>query len=160
VGCEAAVTTLRLFFKTDSITAINNGASLVLNSEDTFLGNGTAPGDGGRPFALSSTLSAATFTYVNLSGVPGAGGAADTAPYTYSLPYGLNSITYTTLSQLSRDCSDSRVYGGIHFNSSTNDGIYLGNTVAAFVYASYPGNLTRAVAAALPLVSSAASSFA
>jgi hypothetical protein len=154
------VTTLRLFFKTDSVTAINGGSPLVLNSEDTFLGNGTAPGDGGRPFALSGTLSAATFTFLNLSGVSGAGGAADTAPYTYSLPYGLNAITYSTLSALSRDCADSRVYGGIHFNSSVNDGIYLGNTVAAFVYAAYPGNLTNAVAAALPLVSGAASSFA
>jgi hypothetical protein len=154
------VTTLRLFFKTDSIAAINAGAPLVLNSEDTFLGNGTGPGDGGRAFALSATPSAATFTYVNLSGVPGAGGAADSAPYSYSLPYGLNATTYSTLSALSRDCADSRVYGGLHFNSSVNDGIYLGNTVAAFVYAAYPGNLTRAVAAALPLVSGAASSFA
>jgi len=154
VACEAAVVTLRLFFGTDSVTAINNGASLAVNSEDTYLGNGAAagPGDGGRTWSQSATLSTQSLTFLNMSGVAGAGGAADTAPFVYQMPLGLSAITYSTLSQLSRDCADSRVYGGVHFNSSVNDGIYLGNTIAAFVFASYPGNLTRAVGPALQLI--------
>ena len=154
VACEAAVTTLRLFFGTDSVAAINNGSTLALNSEDTYLGNGAAsgPGDGGRSWALSGNLSTTTLYFVNVSGVAGAGGAADTAPYAYKLPLGLSSVSYATLSQMSRDCGDSRVYGGVHFNSSVNDGITLGNTVAAFVFASYPGNLTKTVGAALQLL--------
>ena len=153
VACEAAVTTLRLYFGTDSVAAINNGTTLVLNSEDTYLGNGaaTGPGDGGRTWAASGNLSSTTLYFLNMSGVAGASGAAGTAPYAYNMPLGLSSVTYATLSQLSRDCGDSRVYGGVHFNSSVNDGIYLGNTVAAFVYAAYPGNLTKAVGAALQL---------
>ena len=105
--------------------------------------------------ALSSTPASPGCVFVNRSGVAGAGGAADAAPYSYALPYGLNTVTYATLSQLSRDCADSRVYGGLHFNSSANDGIYLGNTIAAFTYAAYPGNLTAAAAAALLLVAGA-----
>ena len=134
------------------MTVINNGTSLKVNSEDTYLGNGTGPGDGGAAWSLSTTASAQTFTFLNLSGVPGWTNSSGPVS-TYTLPYGLNAITYATLSQMSRDCSDSRVWGGIHFNSSVNDGIFLGNSVAAFVYAAYPGNLTNAVGAALPLVS-------
>ena len=154
VACEAAVTTLRLYFGTDSVAAINNGSTLSLNSEDSYLGNGAAagPGDGGRTWSQSATLSTQNLTYVNASGVAGAGGAADTAPYTYSLPLGLKTLSYATLSQLSRDCGDSRVYGGVHFNSSVNDGITLGSAVGAFVFAAYPGNLTKAVGAALQLL--------
>jgi hypothetical protein len=74
----------------------------------------------------------------------------------YSLLNGLSPIAYATLSQMSRDCSDSRVYGGVHLNTSTNDGMSLGHDVATFTFGAYPGNLTSTVAAALQLFGSAA----
>ena len=156
VACEAAVVTLRLFFGTDSVAAITGNGSLLLSSEDSYLGNGTGPGSGGRQWRLATNNSANTLKYLNLSGVAGGVGAAGTAPYSYSLLNGLSPIAYATLSQMSRDCSDSRVYGGVHLNTSTNDGMSLGHDVATFTYSAYPGNLTSTVAAALQLFGSAA----
>ena len=119
VACKAAVTTLRLFFGTDSVATINNGAVLPLNSEDTYLGNGAGPGDGGRAWMQSATNATNLLTFLNLTGVAGAGNALDTAPFIYSLPLGLSPITYSTLSQMSRDCSDSRVYGSARSRAHT-----------------------------------------
>ena len=144
VACEAAVATLRLFFGTDSVAAINANSSLKVTSEDSYLSAGAGPGRGGQTWLANATLSANALLYLNLTS-----GTTTSA----TLPVGLSPITYSTLSKMSRDCSDSRVWGGIHLNGSTTDGIYLGNSVANFVFRGYPGNLTSTVAATLKLFS-------
>jgi hypothetical protein len=157
-ACESAVTALRLFFGTDNVSVIANGSSLSLASEDTYYGNGMWAGNGGRNnWQLGAANASVVHTYLNLTGnVSLNGTVAGAAPYVYNMTNQLPNIKYATLSQMSRDCSDSRVWGGIHLNISTTDGIALGHNVGAFVYAAYPGNLTSAVSASLKLFGAAA----
>jgi len=144
VACEAAVVTLRLFFGSDSIATITGAPSVTVVSEDTYLGLGLWPGNGGRSQLNASSPSPNTLYFVNLTGSASANGtAAGAAPYAYTPTGGLSAIAYSTLSQMSRDCADSRVFGGLHLNMSANDGISLGNQVAKFTYASYPVRSVR-----------------
>ena len=139
VGCEAAAVTLRLFFGSDNITAITGAANISLKTEESYLTFGTGAAPGIRPLVNGSYPSVQKLLFLNAS----TGLATQ-----YALPTGLSMQTYSTLSQMSRDCSDSRVHGGVHLNMSTNDGMSLGNQVAAFTFTAYPGNLTGFVAAA------------
>jgi hypothetical protein len=38
--------------------------------------------------------------------------------------------TYNSISEVAKESADSRLYGGVHFNSSNYDGLTLGRLVA------------------------------
>jgi hypothetical protein len=55
---------------------------------------------------------------------------------------------YTSLAAMAAECAQSRRFGGVSLNASTDAGLALGAALGAWVAAAYPGNLTARAAAA------------
>ena len=43
-------------------------------------------------------------------------------------------LNYTTLSQITDDIADARVYGGIHFRTDQDAGAFLGRRIGQYIY--------------------------
>ena len=63
---------------------------------------------------------------------------SDEVKFSYVFPAGLGMIrSYTSLSQIEKEVEDARVFGGIHFRSTTEQSTELGRRVGAYAVANH-----------------------
>jgi hypothetical protein len=56
---------------------------------------------------------------------------------TYPAPLGVTR-SYRSFSEMTADCDDARVWGGIHFRSATRDGVDIGRKIGAIAMRDFP----------------------
>ena len=122
--CGAAAQVLIKFFGVDTVTG-----GFTVTSEDIIAG----PQSVAAAANLDANVPGTIYTYDSTTGLF----------YSTSSTVGnTGARTYSKISDLANECSNSRVVAGVNFRFSVDDGQALGAAIGAKVYSAYPGNFT------------------